>query len=478
MFRRQFSTVATVVVILLVPLTLPAFFVFLGTSVESVRAQESAPKQPLVVPSQNTATVGRRAVNARTGTNRVMTAAPQKPSGKMEFVPDFEAPKSTRPIVPGRSAVSAAARRPAPDQPAKIAATKPKAQAVTRHTVPSNSTRPAFAPVPEEVAEPTPAPVVKLEETPIPVATKELDVPVVEPVDEPEGLANAQPETPQQVSETPLPGRPSFELPTVRKEMPAETLPDVEEVIITEEVMPTTSSSRNVVQLDFEDEDSSDANESMELAEPKLLVKEVAETVVESSAVSEIEHVAAQEKSSEAKVAAAVAQEEEVSGPSDDVMAELRLNPIHSIEIRKAVKVPPLGDMENPKLREPADQAKAVLRKRPPYKFWPVYREPWTASRDSFAFHHNPLWFEDPNLERCGRGFRNFSSMASVVHFSGNIAILPYRMTAEPAYSCVRTLPDCTVCQRYGCDAYLPPWSWRAAAVQAAAITGLIYAVP
>ena len=486
MFRRQLSPAATVAVILLIPLALPVLFVFLGPSVDPVRAQEPGPKQPLVVPSRNagtstnSGTAGRRGVNARTGANRVTTVTPQKPSGKMEFVPDSPAPKSTRPIVPGRSAVNSVARRPMPDQSAKIAAVTPKPQAAPRVMAPSITTQPPA--LFEPVAEPARELIVEVDETPAPVATKELDLPVREPMEEPEVLVTTQskPEPPKQFSEMPEPSLPDFELPIVHKESrPAPMLEvDEDEVIITQKEIPAARTGHNIVHLDFEETDTKEANESMELVEPERLVKEVPESVVESIVDSEIEHVAAQEKPNAAKVAAAVAQAVEVSGPSDDVMAELRLNPIHSIEIRKAVKVPPLGDMENPKLREPADQALAVLRKRPPYKFWPVYRDPWTASRDSFAFHHNPLWFEDPNLERCGRGFRNFSSMASVVHFSGNIAILPYRMTAEPAYSCVRTLPDCTVCQRYGCDAYLPPWSWRAAAVQAAAITGLIYAVP
>lgn len=486
MFRRQFSPAATVAVILLIPLALPVLFVFLGPSADPVRAQEPGPKQPLVAPSRssgsstNSGTAGRRGVNARTGTNRVTTVTPQKPSGKMGFVPDLPAPKSTHPIVPGRSAVSSVARRPMPDQPAKIAAAKPKSQAAPRVTVPSTTTQPPALLAP--VADPVRELIVEVDETPALVATKELDLPVSEPMEEPEVLVTAQPEPepPKQFSEMPDPSLPDFEMPIAhKKSRPAPMLEDDEnEVVIIQKEIPAARTGHNIVHLDFEETDTDEANENMELVEPELLVKEIPESVVESITGSEIEHVAAQANDEEAKVAAAVPQEEQVSGPSDDVMAELRLNPIRSIEIRKAVKVPPLGALENPKLREPADQALAVLRKRPPYKFWPVYREPWTASRDSFAFHHNPLWFEDPNLERCGRGLRNFSSLASAVHFSGNIAILPYRMTAEPAYSCVRTLPDCTVCQRYGCEAYLPPWSWRAAAVQAAAITGLIYVVP
>ena len=119
-----------------------------------------------------------------------------------------------------------------------------------------------------------------------------------------------------------------------------------------------------------------------------------------------------------------------------------------------------------------------MMRKRKPLNFLPIYREPWLANRDSYAFHHNPLWFEDPNLERCGRGRGHFTTAVSAFHFATNIPILPYRFTAEKPWCRVRTLPDCSVCEKFGCDAYLPPWSLSAAAVQAAATVGFIYVIP
>lgn len=344
------------------------------------------------------------------------------------------------------------------------------------------------------MAEPEPVQVVK---KPVQIVKKkELEVPdrevLEEPFEEPEMLVRSLPEPPAQFSERPEPPMQDFELPIVR--MPQGTMPlleeEVEEVVVAEEETPPARTSRDVVQLYFEEEDSTevDATESMdlvqreaaevkELADPDPPIKERPKTFVESLPASEIQSVAAQEKSDAPKtVEPAVQPMDEVQTPSDAILAELK--PVRSIEIRKAVEVPPLAEMDNPQLREPADQAGAMLRKRPPFKFWPVYRDPWVASRDSFAFHHNPLWFEDPNLERCGRGKGHFTSVSSFLQFNTNIAFLPYRMTAEPWHACVRTLPDCTVCQKFGCDAYLPPWSWRAAAVQAGCIVGFIYAIP
>ena len=162
--------------------------------------------------------------------------------------------------------------------------------------------------------------------------------------------------------------------------------------------------------------------------------------------------------------------------PMAKVMADLR--PVREVDVALAVKLPMAGKNDSENVREPDDQALAILRHRKPFNIFAVSREPWMPNRDSYPFFHNPLWFEDPNLERCGRGRGLFTTAVSAVHFSANIPILPYRFTAEKPWSCVRTLPDCTVCERFGCEAYLPPWSLSAAAVQAAATVGIIYAVP
>ncbi len=342
--------------------------------------------------------------------------------------------------------------------------------------------------------EPPPAPVVRSAPVakPVQIAKKELEleVPDREPVEEPEVLVRSQPDPPAEFSEMPEPSLPDFELPIARApQRPTRTLE--EEVVVGDKGLPTPA-GRDVVNLYFEEEssDEEDAAERMEIVEQKtdevmefakpdkpLPLKELPEPFVESKPASEIRSIAAQEKRGETNATtAAMAQDEEVPAPSDAILAELK--PVRTIEIRKAVEVPPLAQMDNPQLREPADQARVMLKKRPPFKFWPVYRDPWVANRDSYAFHHNPLWFEDPNLERCGRGKGHFTSVVSFLQFNANVAFLPYRMTAQPPFSCVRTLPDCTVCQKFGCDAYLPPWSLPATAVQGAAIFGFIYAIP
>lgn len=502
MSRRQLSPAATVVLILLVPLAIPALFVLLGPSTDPLRAQELGPKisfdQPLRTSESltNSGSAGRGAVNARSRAKNVATSPLQKPSGKMEFVPDSPAPRAHRPTAAARSAANSVARRQVPNQPAKVAITKPTPEVAPSFKAPLIRTLPP--PVPEQVAEPVVELVaeVGVESVPVPaakltlVAKKELEVPDREPAKEPEIVVSSQPDPPVEFSEMPEPPLPDFESSIVRTpQQPMRTLEEKVEVVIGDEVSPNPA-GRDVVNLYFEEESSADddaaertalverePNEVMEVVEPDQPLEKIPQAIVESTPASEIEIVAAQETLGGAKATtAAISQEEEVPVPSDAILAELK--PVRSIEIRKAVEVPPLAEMDNPQLREPADQARAMLRKRPPFKFWPVYRDPWVANRDSYEFHHNPLWFEDPNLERCGRGKGSLTSVASFLQFNANVAFLPYRMTAQPPFSRVRTLPDCTVCQKFGCDVYLPPWSLPATAVQGAAIFGFIYAIP
>ncbi len=103
---------------------------------------------------------------------------------------------------------------------------------------------------------------------------------------------------------------------------------------------------------------------------------------------------------------------------------------------------------------------------------------PRRLSRNTFPFQHNPLYFEDPNLERCGQSNGCLTTLGSAAHFYATIAVTPYLTTVDHPRDCVRALPDCPTCHEFASDAYLPEWSWKAAAVQAGAVTGLFYIIP
>ena len=73
----------------------------------------------------------------------------------------------------------------------------------------------------------------------------------------------------------------------------------------------------------------------------------------------------------------------------------------------------------------------------------------WTAHR----FRHNPLYFEEANLERYGNQLRA-QNLMSAAHFFTSAALLPYKMGQSPPHSCDYTLGyhrpgDCVPYQIY-----------------------------
>ncbi len=106
---------------------------------------------------------------------------------------------------------------------------------------------------------------------------------------------------------------------------------------------------------------------------------------------------------------------------------------------------------------------------------------PWTIARPpsfTFPIKYQPLYFEDPNLERCGASYGCLTEFSSIAHMGIRIQLLPYLMASNSPHACVRALPDCPTCCRFGIDAYIPQPTVKATAVDAAAIIGFIFLIP
>lgn len=99
----------------------------------------------------------------------------------------------------------------------------------------------------------------------------------------------------------------------------------------------------------------------------------------------------------------------------------------------------------------------------------------WQASN----LHHHPLYFQDAGLERYGHVHHDLvQPFVSVGKFGLQLVGLPYQMTIDP------------ICKReYALGWYSPgecapkqtyqiPWNSTAALNQAAAVTGLVFAIP
>lgn len=93
--------------------------------------------------------------------------------------------------------------------------------------------------------------------------------------------------------------------------------------------------------------------------------------------------------------------------------------------------------------------------------------------------YHNPLYFEDPQLERYGHTYNEvFQPFVSVGKFGVQLVGLPYQMTIDPVCKRKYTLGwyrpgECAPKKHYQI-----PFNCDAAAVQAAAATGIIFLVP
>jgi hypothetical protein len=114
----------------------------------------------------------------------------------------------------------------------------------------------------------------------------------------------------------------------------------------------------------------------------------------------------------------------------------------------------------------------------PGYYFTPTRYGVARPNRNTYAFCNNPLYFEDPNLERCGRSYGCLTSLHSATQFAARLAVLPYMATAEPQCCLVRALPDCPTCHEFDKHDVYPEWQWSAAGVEAGVITSLFYIVP
>lgn len=108
------------------------------------------------------------------------------------------------------------------------------------------------------------------------------------------------------------------------------------------------------------------------------------------------------------------------------------------------------------------------------HRLWNGQTFHWQAS----LLNHQPLYFEDVNLERHGFSYGCWQPVVSGAKFFGRIPALPYLMTAEPPHETSFTLGQgrpgshaCYVSER-------PPLRWDAAAVEAAAVVGLVFLIP
>lgn len=101
----------------------------------------------------------------------------------------------------------------------------------------------------------------------------------------------------------------------------------------------------------------------------------------------------------------------------------------------------------------PADLASELQATPPPILLTGSFFADAHPQRYLYCFSHNPLYFEEANLERCGIGHGCCQPAVSAAHFVGRAALLPFSLLTACPGDCVTTLGDCPTCRAYPCGA-------------------------
>ena len=110
-----------------------------------------------------------------------------------------------------------------------------------------------------------------------------------------------------------------------------------------------------------------------------------------------------------------------------------------------------------------------------PERTFPAVVMPWDAPN----FFHYPLYFEDPALERYGHSHHPLvQPVASIGRFGVQLLSMPYQMTIDPPCREVYSLGWYRPGECAPKLHYQVPLDAKAAAVQAATVTGLVFLVP
>ena len=126
--------------------------------------------------------------------------------------------------------------------------------------------------------------------------------------------------------------------------------------------------------------------------------------------------------------------------------------------------------------RQQSDELNLAFGAEPfPERAFPAVVKPWEAPN----FFNYPLYFEDPALERYGHAHRPIiQPVVSIGRFSTQLICLPYLMTLDPPCREVYSLGWYRPGECAPKLHYQVPLNAKAAAVQAATVTGLVFLIP
>ncbi len=154
---------------------------------------------------------------------------------------------------------------------------------------------------------------------------------------------------------------------------------------------------------------------------------------------------------------------------------ESAVRPMNSIRLAAALDAKAIDGRP---LKTPQDAA-ATMNAVPSEQHFTA--APWHQAhpfRNTFPVYHQPLYFENPNLERCGQSFGGLTEFVSATKFAAQISVLPMQVAAQPPCRTVLALPDCPTGGRFAATDLMPPMNARTVAFQTAVVIGLIFLIP
>jgi hypothetical protein len=133
--------------------------------------------------------------------------------------------------------------------------------------------------------------------------------------------------------------------------------------------------------------------------------------------------------------------------------------PLNAVRVSGHSSTPPElpDDAEMGSLEHPDDLSASYHEDGVPAYYMTLGYGVRRAPRNTHCFYAHPLYFEDPNLERCGLSNGGTTTACSVVHFASRVALSPILMLRSHPCDCVCMLPDCPTCHKFSCETACRP---------------------
>ncbi|MFK8111443.1 MAG: hypothetical protein AB8B91_04560 [Rubripirellula sp.] len=172
--------------------------------------------------------------------------------------------------------------------------------------------------------------------------------------------------------------------------------------------------------------------------------------------------------------------EEEGTGEDseeDQALARSRSTMSHLQRLRK-----PIGQIHLTSTRQndegagvPENKASGYFSETPLVMISAIGNGPQLPQRYTIGFSHRPLYYEQRNLERCGKGRGYFQNAISGIQFLANTMCLPYHMGRQRPDCSIASPGDCLTCHEYPVDWNPLPVNLRGTLAESAAIAGFTF---